>query len=90
MTLLNSQGNITTTLHEKLSTWEKYVYNLYNDKKYDKHGIESAAKVPNILPDQIEYAINQLKNGKVPRPDEIHGGIMKLVDAVGIRKLTKL
>ena len=68
----------------------KYVHDLYNDERDGQHGIESAAEGPDILPDKVEYAINELKNGKTLGPDEIRGGVFKLLDAVGIRKLTKL
>ena len=58
VTLLYSQGNITTTLKEKLSTWEKYEHDLCNDERDDQYGIESAAEGPDILPDEVEYARN--------------------------------
>ena len=58
---------------------------MYNDQRDDQQGIKSATEGPDILPDEVEYAINQLKNGKAPGPDEILEGY----EAAGCRGTQK-
>jgi len=89
-TIYDRNGNAVLNIVEKKKLWETYIEELFHDVRDDRHGYENVESGPEILCEEVQYAIKQLHNGKAAGPDSVYGEVLKLLDDGGIKLLTKL
>jgi len=89
-TIYDRNGNAVLNIVEKKKLWETYIEELFHDVRDDRHGYENVESGPEILCEEVQYAIKQLHNGKAAGPDNVYGEVLMLLDDGGVKLLTKL
>ena len=59
--------------------WEEYVSDLYNDDR-DENFTYNKGDGEDILQEEVESTLKQLKNDKTPGPDTIYSEMLKALD----------
>ena len=75
--LEDAAGNILLDAKEKLTWWKEYREQLFEDARSEMPEQEPAVNGEEIEVKVVVEAIQNLKNGKVIEPDELHGEILK-------------
>uniref|UniRef100_A0A8D8TK36 Craniofacial development protein 2 n=1 Tax=Cacopsylla melanoneura TaxID=428564 RepID=A0A8D8TK36_9HEMI len=88
--LLNDNGDIIIETSEQIQLWEQYIEQLFDDERESVENIESPPSGPEILKEEISYAIQNIKRGKAPGPDELSGDVFQLIDDKHLNKLAHL
>lgn len=68
--------------------WKTYLENLFHDVRAKQELKVGDRMDPNILLDEVEAAIKQLKGGRASGPDQIHFEFIRLLDDEKIRWIT--
>jgi len=78
-------------MHKKIDTWKNYIEKLLEDGNRSEYQPEftSTNNVP-IMTEEVKKVISQIKNGKTPGPDNLHGEFLKLLDEESITWLTRV
>lgn len=87
--LINKDGNLATTVKEKLVTWKMYIEELFWDYRGNLPEINCMTG-PSILESEVKAALKQSKNGKATGPDEIPVELIKVMSEVSTKELTEL
>ncbi|XP_039285542.1 uncharacterized protein LOC120351667 [Nilaparvata lugens] len=87
--LLNDVGKIVIDTDEQLKLWEEYIERLFADEREEMANIEETTG-PDILKEEVVYAIHNIKKGKAAGPDELPGDVLQLLDERHVAKLTDL
>lgn len=88
--LVDTKGKIINNDEERISTWEKYITDIFADERNPINTNHICDTGPPILKSEIQHAINNLKNNKTPGPDCIHSELLKLINDDNIGYLTTL
>lgn len=89
--LRNDNGETLLTSEQRLSEWQQYIQQTFDDKsREDPETLINGnpENGPSILKSEVEKAIQQLKVRKSPGPDEIPAELVKLLDNKSISVLT--
>ncbi|XP_050513133.1 uncharacterized protein LOC126888800 [Diabrotica virgifera virgifera] len=86
--LIKKDGNLTTTVKEKLVTWKMYIDELFWDYRGNLPEINCMTG-PSILESEVKAAL-QSKNSKATGPDEIPVELIKVMSEVSTKELTEL
>lgn len=62
---------------------------LYNDER-DDIDLEGNMKGPDLLASEVEEAVENMKDGKAPRPDDISEEELKALGDLGVEIITKM
>ena len=79
-----------------LKIWENYVTELYDRPnrpetlEVETEEVDTDEKGPYILQSEVEKAIKETRNRKATGDDDVPGGVLKLLEEVGLKILTKL
>ncbi|KAI5746880.1 hypothetical protein M8J77_008501 [Diaphorina citri] len=87
--LINEEGKIIIDMKEKLKQWENYIQKLFDDEREPPNDMEED-NGPDILKDEVKYAIKTIKAGKALGPDELPGDVLKLIEEEHLGTLTLL
>lgn len=89
--LYDNNGKIITEVEQKLDMWKNYIMQLFKDgrRKTNLESIEGEMG-PDIIKEEVIYALNTLKNRKVPGPDQLPAEILKLIEEDQIRPMVEL
>jgi hypothetical protein len=77
--LKDKDGNLIVDLENKIKRWTEYLNELFEDDRNNLTQIINATG-PDILKEEVEYAIRNAKNGKANGPDEIPTELLKLLN----------
>lgn len=94
--LRDSNGKILVGADQRMSQWQKYVEDLFNDVRSETPPLPEEIineDAPQITKDEVRHAIHAQKNGKAVGPDGIHAETLKLIsseDGEGLSLLTSL
>lgn len=86
---MNETGEIIVEETERIETWKKYIEKLFNDNRTEDTN-EECTTGPDITTEEVEKVIKEVKDGKSPGPDGVHGEILKLLDSKGVKRITSL
>ncbi|XP_022184225.1 uncharacterized protein LOC111043552 [Nilaparvata lugens] len=75
---------------EKKEQWTKYIEKLFQDNRAEGIPHEMGECGPHILEEEVNAAINQMKNGKAAGPNGIHAEFLKLLGTENIKRLTSI
>uniref|UniRef100_A0A8D8SJ40 Craniofacial development protein 2 n=2 Tax=Cacopsylla melanoneura TaxID=428564 RepID=A0A8D8SJ40_9HEMI len=87
--LVDENGKIVVETKEQIEMWERYIERLFDDER-ERDDDMTTATGPEILIDEVEYAIRNIKEGKAVGPDELPGDILKLIKKEHLGKITHL
>ena len=87
--LITTEGQIIYDKKEIKDKWKTYIEELFNDTRPDPLQI-SGESGPKILEEEVQAAINSLKEGKAPGPDGLEAEFLKLMNDENIRWLTMI
>uniref|UniRef100_A0A8D8SJV6 Craniofacial development protein 2 n=1 Tax=Cacopsylla melanoneura TaxID=428564 RepID=A0A8D8SJV6_9HEMI len=87
--LEDDTGKLILTTEERKDTWKKYLETLFYDTRNEvSPEINEEMNGPQILEEEVQTAINQIKQGKAAGPDQIQAEFLKLLDETKIKWLT--
>ena len=70
--------------------WEDHIKDLHGDNERNEHfKIRTNSEGPQILKDEVQYAMKVLKRGKAPGPDSINRELLEALDEFGGRSYHK-
>uniref|UniRef100_A0A8D8ZLR6 Craniofacial development protein 2 n=1 Tax=Cacopsylla melanoneura TaxID=428564 RepID=A0A8D8ZLR6_9HEMI len=87
--LIDEQGNLVVQEEEKIKVWEKYVTELFTDRR-DEYALSNIESGIEISMAEIERAIQKAKNKKACGPDEIPAEFLKMLQANGKQYLLQM
>lgn len=87
--LVNNEGKIIVGQGEIKDTWKTYIEQLFYDNRPEPPQIKGETG-PNILIEEVQAAINGIKDGKAPGPDNVNAEILKLLSEDNVKWLTKI
>lgn len=85
--IVNELGETVIDINQIKSTWKNYVEDLFADIRAEQHIVDTE-NGPNILQEEVEVAIQSMKEGKAPGPDDVQSEILKLCDDKFKKELT--
>uniref|UniRef100_A0A8D8T8A4 Craniofacial development protein 2 n=1 Tax=Cacopsylla melanoneura TaxID=428564 RepID=A0A8D8T8A4_9HEMI len=88
--LVDENGSIIINKEEKKETWKKYLENLFDDVRNEQEPVGTDTSGPEIMKEEVEIAIKQLKEGKAAGLDQIPAEIIKLFDEKSIERIIKI
>ena len=92
--LRSNDGTEVTNKAKITDIIEEFYKDLYNTDRPDwRKGEDWSAKandVPPIMEDEVEKALDRMKNGKAPWEDQLTADILKLGGTATVKILTKL
>lgn len=85
----NKQGELLFEEEKIKERWEEYIGELYDDPDRDEPPLKFTHPLsgPEISKDEIEHALQQMRNGKATGPDEIPIEVIKALGESGIDAL---
>ena len=86
----DKDGNILFEEEEVKRRWEEYVGELFDDNRGDVPTIENEDDGEDILVQEVEQAIKELKTNKAPGMDGITSEMIQALDDTNVEALTML
>lgn len=87
--LTDKQGNLVIDKQDKIKVWSNYISELFKDARPQRPQIIDKSG-PAITVDEVQSAVQQMKDGRAPGPDNFRSEILKLFDESGITQLTEM
>uniref|UniRef100_A0A8D8S118 Craniofacial development protein 2 n=1 Tax=Cacopsylla melanoneura TaxID=428564 RepID=A0A8D8S118_9HEMI len=87
--LIDEGGNLMIGTEERKNTWKKYVEKLFQDERSEKTPNRDGIQGDDILEEEVQVAIKQIKHGKAAGLDEVEAEFLKLLDEIKIKWLTQ-
>ena len=81
----DQDDNLVTDLDKIASVWKDYCSNLFADPNALVGGLEDYELEPDILVEEVEAAIDKLREGKAVGLDRISAEVLKALDERGIK-----
>lgn len=88
--ITDQEGNLVISKDQKKKVWEQYLKDLFHDIRARQEPTIQIDSGPEILPDEVSSAIQQMKNGKAPGLDEVPAELLKLLEEDQIKTVTKI
>lgn len=85
----DKDGRLIVDLENKIKRWTEYLNELFEDDRGNLTQIINATG-PDILKEEVEYAIRNSKNGKANGPDEIPTELLKLLNDKSVNMILQL
>ena len=90
-TVKNKEGEIIMEIKEVLKVWEEYAKDLFEDEgRGDLPMFNNELEGPEILEEEIRYAMKTMKKGKSAGNDKITIEMIEASGDYGLRKITEL
>ena len=90
-TVKNKEGEIIMEIKEVLKVWEEYAKDLFEDEgRGDIPMLNDELEGPEILEEEIRYAMKTMKKGKSAGNDKITIEMIEASGDYGLRKITEL
>lgn len=91
LNILYNNGKIVTEIEQKLEIWKNYITQLFEDERRHTNLENTEGELgPDIIKDEVTYALGMLKNGKAAGPDQLPAEILKLIEADRIHVLVEV
>ncbi|GJQ86109.1 hypothetical protein Trydic_g9512 [Trypoxylus dichotomus] len=74
-----NQGNVIIYKQDKIKTWVIYITKLFQDAR-PQHPRGTDELWPVVTPEEIQFAVQQMKEGRASGPDNHRPEILKLLD----------
>lgn len=87
--LVDDNGELIVDREDIKDTWEKYIQQLFFDERGNPPSIPTESG-PTIMTDEVQAAINTLKDGKATGPDGVNSEFFKLLDDESVKFLTRI
>lgn len=86
--IIIDNGQILIVIEDELRRRKEYLIELF------KYSVRTPPEIRNMyneeITDEVKRAIKWLKDGEAPEPDDVHGGILKLLENLQMTDFTKL
>ena len=86
---MDKEGNLLFEEADVANRWKEYITELYDDNRAEMPNFAMTTGY-NILPEEVQKAINSMKNGKATGLDEISTEMLKALDDCNVTAITKL
>src|SRR5438132_2934694 len=73
-----------------IERWTEYIQELFEDDREALPQIRKDIEGPEILKDEVRFAIKQMKRNKACGPDNIYAELLQATDEFGIDKITEI
>ena len=86
-----ADGSVLQETNEVAARWEEYIQDLFNDEEEPEESTLGAVQSgPCILKTEVNWAMNNMKNGKSCGPDGVYTEMLRALDEDGIDIIWKL
>src|SRR5438132_4939526 len=82
-TMLMEKGKI-------IARWTEYIQELFEDEREARPQIRKDMDGPEILKDQVRFAIKQMKHNKACGPDNIYAELLQATEEFSVDKITEI
>ena len=82
-TMLMEKGKI-------IARWTEYIQELFEDEREAMPQIRKDMDGPEILKDEVRFAIKQMKHNKACGPDNIYAELLQATEEFSVDKITEI
>ena len=87
--IMDRAGNLLFEEEDVANRWKEYITELYDDDRAEMPKFAMTTGC-NILQEEVQKAINSMKNGKATGSDELSTEVLKALDDCNVKAITKL
>ena len=86
----SKDGSIIMEKDKKLERWSEYISELFDDDRNEDLTLQDIPKGPEIIREEVENTIKNMKTGKATGPDMISTEMMQALEGIELDAITKM
>ena len=86
----SKDGSIIMEKDKKLERWSEYISELFDDDRNEDLTVKDIPEGPEIMREEVENTIKNMKTGKATGPDTISTEMMQALEGIELDAITKM